>query len=271
MYELLFGKHPKTALTMEQLISNHKTKNIDFGLNNYSSHCIDLVKRLLKNDPLKRIDWFEFFSHKWFDFCRNELNIEKQKTVVIKFRTVANKPSNCDLENNMILESSNPIQIKKIDLHQHHYSTNPNPKITSKLGSPTTKSPSPLGYSNLSKMKFDDNILGSSPTSYTYSNYPSSYPPNKKSSNTDITISNSFSNSFSNSINLSTINNSFRSKSNNIISNDSKKYETKLLRNISKSKLNISKTTDNNSHYFEAKSKSATSINNSLVTYVDQY
>ena len=66
MYELLYGyapyDYPKTIPDLQELI---KSKSIEFK-KIYSKECIDLLQKLLQVDPKARIEWSDFFDHKWF-------------------------------------------------------------------------------------------------------------------------------------------------------------------------------------------------------------
>lgn len=74
MYQLLIGKHPHEAKTIEQLRSNIDNVEIDFHLHyGYSPHCYDLLTRLLDKNSSKRLDWDGMFDHQWFDSISEEI------------------------------------------------------------------------------------------------------------------------------------------------------------------------------------------------------
>ena len=69
LYESLFGKAPYSSATLEELITKIKTgPQISIPSNtNISSKCRDLLIRCLERDPLKRIEFEEFFNHPFVD------------------------------------------------------------------------------------------------------------------------------------------------------------------------------------------------------------
>lgn len=149
MYQLLFGIHPHSSDTFDQLLRSLKNKKINFFMNrNFTEHCFDLLKKLLINDPCKRIEWNDLFQHQWFAFWENHGD-----TVYLR------NPTNQ-------IQKSKPINIKLKDRSEsapsiiHHYSS---PVLIK----------SPLGPSNLSRMKIDQSFL----KKY---HYPFSYPPDEK-------------------------------------------------------------------------------------------
>lgn len=144
MYEMLFGVKPINGYTTMQLKKNLSMKQIDFHLNkNFTSYCFDILTKLLTKNYTNRIDWDEFFSHKWF----------------IIWKELAEK------DPNMVINNSSLSLSKSLD-SSHGEKILPEPTI-----SPGT---SPLGHSNLTKMKLDYYTpLNTSQ----YMDYPSSYPP----------------------------------------------------------------------------------------------
>jgi serine/threonine protein kinase len=75
MYQMLYGTHPNSAKTFTQLVNNLKHRDIDFRSNQkFTSHCYDLLTGLLVKDFRKRIDWDEFFNHKWFQYWERTNN-----------------------------------------------------------------------------------------------------------------------------------------------------------------------------------------------------
>lgn len=66
MYELLYGINPYNyPKTMAQLAELMEKQKISFDPS-YSENCMDILKKLLQTDPIKRIEWKDFFDHKWF-------------------------------------------------------------------------------------------------------------------------------------------------------------------------------------------------------------
>ncbi|MEM3062880.1 MAG: protein kinase [Nitrososphaerota archaeon] len=150
MYEMLFGTHPNCASSLEKLKQNLRLREIDFHLaENFTPYCFDILARLLTKDPRMRIEWEDFFNHKWFAFWKNLY----------------------DREGDLIVKNVNILKMESRKIS------------TSPLSLGNSPSCSPLGYSNLSRMKFstyDPNIkMG------TYRDYPSSYPPNRINSSSN--------------------------------------------------------------------------------------
>lgn len=171
MYELLFGVHPTYATNFAQLVSKIKSEKINFHTEkNFTSHCFDLLQKLLVKNHPKRMEWDDFFNHKWFKYWEGVFNGDKplsdlKRTVSLPIKTNYNTQN---YNNSGLFDSTSGEYIKN---------------------TPSNNSASPLGSSNLSKMKISN--YGKSCTPGSYSDYPSSYPPTdprRKSSN--LTISN---------------------------------------------------------------------------------
>ena len=221
MYQLLFGSHPQGASSFQQLVKNLKVQSIDFHLNkNFTPHCFDLVTKLLIKDPHKRIDWIELINHKWFLHWKNINNGEEDAVFVGKihnYNDLSNtnhKPAECiiseSITNNkdMLIPNRNlftkppskPIQIANKSTI-NGFPEKISPKFSAQIGSPSSPH-SPLGPSNLSRMKIDNNHLKNY-TQGTYVDYPASYPIETKrtlATSTTRTIPGSRSVSFQNSL-----------------------------------------------------------------------
>ena len=70
MYELLFGTTPYHAKNMIQLMKKIKKRDVIIpeeyaGL--ISDECKELLLSLLHRNPRRRINWDNFFTHKWFE------------------------------------------------------------------------------------------------------------------------------------------------------------------------------------------------------------
>lgn len=67
MYEMLYGVNPfcfpKNIPELRKLIKEKQICYYDF----FSDDCIKLMKGMLTIEPENRIDWHDFFSHKWFN------------------------------------------------------------------------------------------------------------------------------------------------------------------------------------------------------------
>ena len=198
MYELLFGFNPQmqNAIRVEQIISNLKSQDINFNLNkNFTPNCFDLLKKLLQKNPDHRISWTDFFNHKWFTYWKNIIdndeNIFNFKNLRDSTNPILSEHQNYKNQNNTSTKNllslkndlkspSDPIRISSKHSNTNtntntNFSGNPSQKFLSQIGSPSSPS-SPLGQSNLSRMKID-NFYPRSYTQGTYSDYPASYPP----------------------------------------------------------------------------------------------
>jgi serine/threonine protein kinase len=80
LYEMITGKYPITPKTLHHLPQQLHELEIKIPNNIIiSNECNDLISRLLIKDPLKRIEWNDFFMHSWFSI--NEIKEEKKKIV----------------------------------------------------------------------------------------------------------------------------------------------------------------------------------------------
>lgn len=69
LYECLFGKAPYKSATLEELMTKIKSEQpivIPKG-HRISESCRDLLKKCLERDPVKRIDFEDFFKHEFLD------------------------------------------------------------------------------------------------------------------------------------------------------------------------------------------------------------
>lgn len=122
MYEALTGFHPfQGANSMYDLIEKiecySKRNQLKFpsGIN-LSWYARDLLKRLLRADPIERIEWKEFFAHKFFS---NDANIDNTS-----FQLNSSTP-NLSYANNRFLPISPPSFISP---------TVPLPKASNNIG-----------------------------------------------------------------------------------------------------------------------------------------
>ena len=70
MYELLFGTTPYHAKNMIQLMKKIKKRDViipEEYSELISDECKELLLSLLHRNPKRRINWDNFFTHKWFD------------------------------------------------------------------------------------------------------------------------------------------------------------------------------------------------------------
>jgi serine/threonine protein kinase len=111
MYEMLYGYVPyDKPRNMNELKKMIKTQSISFPSRyayfsyNYSENVIALVKILLHIDPIKRIDWIDFFDHDAFNYQNSFKLFDKPK------REPEKKSSNpINIPNNLNVNQSNYI------------------------------------------------------------------------------------------------------------------------------------------------------------------
>jgi serine/threonine-protein kinase ULK2 len=90
MYELLFGTTPYHAKNLIQLMKKIKKRDViipeeyDSLLSN---ECKELLFSLLNRNPVRRINWDNFFTHKWFE--TDEILEAENKLLDIKIGTSA--------------------------------------------------------------------------------------------------------------------------------------------------------------------------------------
>ena len=67
MYELFYNTVPISGINIADLINNLKTYTYKkYDDKSISDSCDNLLRSLLKIDPLERISWDDFISHPWF-------------------------------------------------------------------------------------------------------------------------------------------------------------------------------------------------------------
>ena len=90
MYELLFGTTPYHAKNLIQLMKKIKKRNVIIP-EEYDSllsdECKELLFSLLNRNPVSRINWDNFFTHKWFE--TDEILEAENKLLDIKIGTSA--------------------------------------------------------------------------------------------------------------------------------------------------------------------------------------
>lgn len=71
LYELITGVPPFIAKNLKQLVSRVNTEKINLDKIDktlISDDCFNLLSKLLNYDKIQRLDWDEFFTHKWFSY-----------------------------------------------------------------------------------------------------------------------------------------------------------------------------------------------------------
>ena len=143
LYEMAYGCVPFNVGTFLELIKKMNTKDIEFTHKRIklSEDCLDLMKSLLTKDPKKRINWDEFFSHKWF--LNDELLKQENNLLEISFGGSLTMPSLSNIKNdkqfcsftyesivqNKNLSSSESSEYKKSVLENENTKKNENNTI----------------------------------------------------------------------------------------------------------------------------------------------
>ena len=122
LYEMLFGCSPFSAKNFIDLIKNIENNEIKLKDSiPISFDCEDLLFKLLKKDPEERIDWDEFFNHKWFEkdeIMENEnklFDIDMNKSLPKLSSFEISKGQFCSFTHKSIIDSSSSISIDKIN------------------------------------------------------------------------------------------------------------------------------------------------------------
>ncbi len=113
LYEILFKEVPVNGSNLYSLV-----KNIDkytFTITKlqktmYSSNVLNLLEKLLKKNPKKRINWNHFFNHNWFHDkieCKNNENSDDIKNIEKDDDLMFVMDEDADNENYSIIMSSN--------------------------------------------------------------------------------------------------------------------------------------------------------------------
>ena len=120
LYEMLFGCSPFSAKNFIDLIKNIENNEIKLKESIIISfECEDLLFKLLKKNPEERIDWEDFFNHKWFE--RDEIMENENKLFEIDMHKSLPKLSSfeiskgqfCSFKHKSIIESNSSISIEK--------------------------------------------------------------------------------------------------------------------------------------------------------------
>ena len=81
MYELLYGVNPyffpKNIPELRKLMVEKEITYPDI----FSRDCIDLLKSLLVIDPMKRLNWKNFFQHQWFTNLKSSIRINPDTSI----------------------------------------------------------------------------------------------------------------------------------------------------------------------------------------------
>ena len=160
LYEILTGKFPITPKTLYHLPQQLADLEIKIPSDIIiSDECKDLINRLLIKDPNQRIEWNDFFTHKWF--LINEI-IEEKKKIVDNENNILEAAEKYIQDNNIISNNYNfspisPLNINSIKNKQYSTSAIDNNKIlsSSPIISSSPKMILKKNTSGLEKLNFD--------------------------------------------------------------------------------------------------------------------
>jgi serine/threonine-protein kinase ULK/ATG1 len=82
LYELITGTPPFIAKNIKNLVYRVNTEKINLDKIDrtlISDDCFNLLCNLLNHDKLRRVDWDEFFTHKWFS---NNIILEEENRLI---------------------------------------------------------------------------------------------------------------------------------------------------------------------------------------------
>ena len=82
LYELITGVPPFIAKNLKHLVHRVNTEKINLDKIDrtlISDDCFNLLRNLLNHDKAKRVDWDDFFSHKWF---ANNIILEEENRLI---------------------------------------------------------------------------------------------------------------------------------------------------------------------------------------------
>ena len=82
LYEMLHGYTPFNVQNFIELIKEIKKKDIQIKVD-ISEDCKNLIYSLCKIDPNERINWVDFFNHRWFD--NDEILNDENKLFEVSF------------------------------------------------------------------------------------------------------------------------------------------------------------------------------------------
>ena len=103
LYEIIFGVRPYNGNNLTNLMKCINNSEINFPKKiNISNDCKELIKKLLIKEPILRINWDDFFNHKWFDNLKfkdnnsndNDKKLNTQKSKPINIQNVQNVQDN---------------------------------------------------------------------------------------------------------------------------------------------------------------------------------
>jgi serine/threonine protein kinase len=120
LYEMIHGYTPFNVQNFIELIKEIKKKNIIIKLD-VSESCKELIYSLCKTNPNERINWIEFFDHRWFD---NDEIINDENTLFnVNFNNSLpninkyniNEKQFCSFRHKSITEKENNLEFKFLE------------------------------------------------------------------------------------------------------------------------------------------------------------
>lgn len=122
LYEMVYGHVPFNVGTFVELIKKMNSNIIDFSNKKIklSDDCLDLMKELLTKNPKKRIEWNQFFNHKWF--LNDELLKQENNLLEISFNNSISIPNINNYKNDRQFCSftyESIVQTNKLESFEH--------------------------------------------------------------------------------------------------------------------------------------------------------
>ena len=227
LFEIITGSFPINAKSLYHLPQIIKEMEIKIPINIIMSYeCRDLINRLLIKNPIERIEWTEFFNHRWFlideMFNIEKNNIQKENNLMeMADKFLFNSNSNSNNLNN------SPYTYTSYDFNNN---LNNSPKIKSNHSTPNSNhssnsvfsnssnsnSPSPRNGFNLNLTNNLNNNIPfkqSSPKLINNNNHNNPNNPNNKLSKLNFELSTTKYNNFNSNSNNSNNYNSYDNKS----------------------------------------------------------
>ena len=124
LYEMTYGHVPFNVGTFIELIKKMNSNEINFTNKTIklSDDCLDLLRSLLTKNPKKRIEWDQFFYHKWF--LNDELLKQENNLLEINFGNSVSIPNINNYKNDRQFCSftyESIVQNKNLDIPDKKY------------------------------------------------------------------------------------------------------------------------------------------------------
>lgn len=109
LYEVLCGSHPFSSIeSIFDLVHKINQDTIQFP-NFLSWPCKDLLKRLLTKNPKERIEWDDFFNHKWLNY---NFGAQTNPQTNQQSNQQTNQSLSISQNNSLLLNTSQPITLQ---------------------------------------------------------------------------------------------------------------------------------------------------------------